>query len=138
MCMSHTSKSSSFVVEPECFRENCFAYWGEPIEVDYKTISKNLIAGPRFQVFVDALKQPINSINLWLHNGNTFEQKVIYNFYPLFCSTCKCVGHSAVNFRVNTISNQGAVNSIRDGMKMVDDAGWQVQRKSWISGSPSS
>lgn len=37
---------------------------GDPIEVDYRTISKNSIAGPCFQVLVDALKQPITSINL--------------------------------------------------------------------------
>lgn len=48
---------------------------GEPIEVDYYTISKNSIAGQRFQVLVDALKLSICTINLRLHNGDTFEQK---------------------------------------------------------------
>lgn len=94
---------------------------GDPIEVDYKTISNNSIAGPRFQVLVDALKQPIISVNLRLHNGSTFEQKVTYTFYSLFCSNCKRVGHSTVNYRVNVMPNQGVANPARDGSKVVND-----------------
>lgn len=64
---------------------------GELIVVDHKTIARNHIDGPRVQVLVDPAKPPIYGVNLSLHNGTTFEQKIVYNYYPIFCSHCKRV-----------------------------------------------
>lgn len=102
---------------------------GEPVEVDFKTISKNSLAGPRVMVLVDAMKSPVESVNLKLHNGNIFTQSVIYDFYPLFCSSCKRVGHTAENCRVNFTPNRGAPNPPRGSARGNLDTGWQVQNR---------
>lgn len=54
---------------------------GEPVEVDFKTISKNSLAGLRVMVLVDAIKSSVESVIQKLHNGNIFTQSVNYDFY---------------------------------------------------------
>lgn len=73
---------------------------GEPIAVDHKTMARNHIDGPRVQVLVDPARRPLYGVNLSLHNGTKFEQKIIYDYYPIFCSTCSRVGHVSENCRM--------------------------------------
>lgn len=74
---------------------------GEPIEVDYKTISNLSVAGPKCLVLVNALKLPIHYVDIKMHNGNTFSHKIVYEYFPMLCSVCKRVRHTAYRCRAN-------------------------------------
>lgn len=44
---------------------------GEPVEVDTGTLARNNIEGPRCLILFNALKQPVKSINIRMHSGET-------------------------------------------------------------------
>lgn len=85
-----------------------------------------MIVGLKFLVLVDATKLAIHKVNIKLHNDNIFTQKIHYDFYPMFCSKCKRIGHIVNNCRVNIITSRGPTNLPRVDTRIVDDVGWQV------------
>lgn len=101
---------------------------GIPIEVDFKTISKDYVAGPRVLISLDAKKEPPESITLQLHNGNSFVQPILLDYYPFFCTRCRRAGHLALACRVPDRTNVGTRAGPRTVSKPVSDpeGEWQV------------
>lgn len=102
---------------------------GTPIEVDHRTVARINIDGPRFHVIVDAKTPPPEHIKIKLPNGKLVTQKILFDFYPMYCSTCKRMGHLTTVCRARRKSIHGLSPLIRD----VSHAGnendsWQVVR----------
>lgn len=102
---------------------------GEPVEVDYSTVSKNNIAGPRLLILFNALKQPVKEVNIRMHNGDFFTQLVNYDYYPLLCSKCLKIGHTVDRCRVVPNTYRGVSNPPRGNQGVDASAGWQVPRR---------
>lgn len=113
---------------------------GTPLKVAHETISKQYIAGPRVLIDVDASKEPPKSITLKLHNGNTFDQSILLDFYPFFCSRCRRAGHTASSCRASVFANPRPSVHPRAAPKLSTDQGeWQtVQRKNIRNGRSAS
>lgn len=103
---------------------------GEPITLDNRTIAKNNIDGPRLQVLVDAKITPLDCITLRLHNGRSFTQNISYDFYPLFCTKCKRVGHVLSSCRSALPTQLGMIQLPKtSATHPTTDGEWQVQRR---------
>lgn len=100
---------------------------GEPVEVDPGTLARNNIEGPRCLIWFNALKQPVKKVDIRMHNGEFFTQHVRYDYYPLLCSTCMKIGHTADRCRAAVITDvRGTVNPPRTAAPGVrNETGWQ-------------
>lgn len=67
---------------------------GSPLQVDPSSLARNHTNGPRFQVLINALDEPLEELEIEMHNGNWFKQKIVLEFLPRICSNCGTVGHS--------------------------------------------
>lgn len=104
---------------------------GEPVEVDVGTLTRHNIEGPRCLILFNALKQPVKSVNIRMHNGDSFTQHVRYDYFPLLCSKCMKIGHTADRCRVAvSTAMRGSSNPPRSAPGATDETGWQeVQRR---------
>lgn len=62
------------------------SFVGIPTEVDYRTLAKNSVEGPRFQVLVDALEEPMEGLPIKLQSGLVYIQPIKFEYYPKMCS----------------------------------------------------
>lgn len=113
---------------------------GTPVEVDYQTITKQNVAGPRVLVLVDATNQPPESIKLQLHNGNTFEQTFSLDCFPFFCTRCRRAGHLATSCRASDFTNPVTRAGPRSyvGMETGNDGWTKVQNRKYRAGRSTS
>lgn len=75
----------------------------------------------------NALKQPVKSVKIIMHNGCSFTQHVKYDHYPLLCTKYMKIGHTADRCRVGITNEREKPNPPRS-LPSGDDAGSQVQR----------
>lgn len=103
---------------------------GEPVEVDPATLARNNIEGPRCLIWFNALKQPVKKVDIRMHNGEFFTQHVRYDYYPLLCSTCMKIGHTADRCRAAVTTDvRGTANPPRTAASGVrNETGWQDVR----------
>ncbi|KAL2460932.1 DUF4283 domain-containing protein [Abeliophyllum distichum] len=68
---------------------------GKPISMDNLTSLRGRISYARVLVEIDAAKDLVRTVNVGLPNGDVFDQEVIYEHEPKFCSFCRMFGHSS-------------------------------------------
>ncbi|KAK6161317.1 hypothetical protein DH2020_004698 [Rehmannia glutinosa] len=82
---------------------------GTPITTDRLTRTKGKMEYARVFVEVDVSKELVRSVNI-IAKGYSYDQEVIYENEPKFCSKCNRIGHSLANQvsnqRTQRISNQ--------------------------------
>lgn len=62
-------------------------------------------------MLVDALSQPVHSLSFELPNGTVIEQVVEYDFFPVFCASCRRMGHPAATCSFSN-PNRGTSNPL--------------------------
>lgn len=66
---------------------------GIPLSVDECTACMTRISFARVLVEVDATKPLTKEVSLTLANGEVFNQKVMYERAPIYCTKCRRIGH---------------------------------------------
>ncbi|XP_057960217.1 uncharacterized protein LOC131152383 [Malania oleifera] len=67
---------------------------GGPQYMDKLTTNKERITYARIMVEVDVAKEVQKCVTVWLPNGESFEQEVVYENLARYCKSCRMVGHS--------------------------------------------
>ncbi|KAL2517225.1 Uncharacterized protein Adt_13472 [Abeliophyllum distichum] len=67
---------------------------GKPISMDNLTSLRGRLSYARVLIEVDAAKELVRTVNIGLPNGDVYDQKVIFEHEPKFCSFCRTFGHS--------------------------------------------
>lgn len=100
---------------------------GTPIEVNHRTVARINIDGPRIHVIVDAKGPPLEFIKIKLPNGKVITQKIKFDFYLLYCSHCRRMGHSTAVCRLAGRTNPSPSARTRGDFNAgMDKDGWQV------------
>ncbi|KAL2474500.1 zinc ion binding [Abeliophyllum distichum] len=68
---------------------------GKLISMDNLTSLRGRISYARVLVEIDAAKDLVRTVNVGLPNGDVYDQEVIYEHEPKFCSFCRMFGHSS-------------------------------------------
>ncbi|KAL2533177.1 Uncharacterized protein Adt_06528 [Abeliophyllum distichum] len=66
----------------------------KPISLDNLTSLRGRLSYARVLIEVDAAKELVRTVNIGLPNGDVYDQKVIFEHEPKFCSFCRTFGHS--------------------------------------------
>ncbi|KAL0289460.1 UNVERIFIED_CONTAM: hypothetical protein Sradi_7073700 [Sesamum radiatum] len=66
---------------------------GTPIAMDSLTMKMERVSYARILVEVDASKKLVDHVEFILPNGVVRKQPIVYEFTPMFCSTCDRFGH---------------------------------------------
>ncbi|GFQ03527.1 hypothetical protein PHJA_002496500 [Phtheirospermum japonicum] len=74
---------------------------GRPLATDEVTSNKERIAFARLLVEADISKELVRSVNIRLPSGKLRQQRVVYEFIPKFCSTCRRLGDATENCDAN-------------------------------------
>lgn len=67
---------------------------GSPLQVDQSSLVRNHTNGPRFQILINAIDEPLEKLEIEIHSGNWFKQEIMFEFLPRICSNCRTLGHS--------------------------------------------
>ncbi|KAL2540095.1 Uncharacterized protein Adt_01073 [Abeliophyllum distichum] len=70
---------------------------GKPISMDNLTSTRGRLSYARVLVEVDASKELIKSVQVGLLNGKVYDQRVVFEHEPKFCTICHTFGHSRTN-----------------------------------------
>lgn len=70
---------------------------GLPLHSDANTCAKSKLSFARILVEVDVLKDLHNTVQICAPEGEEFEQVVIYESVPKFCSLCSSIGHGTAH-----------------------------------------
>ena len=66
---------------------------GKPITTDECTAKKLRISYARVLVEVDITQKPIETVDIMDHKGKLVEQKIEYEWRPMYCQSCLKIGH---------------------------------------------
>lgn len=67
---------------------------GDPMYADECTSNQLRVSFARVLIEIDVTVPLVNSVQIEDGQGNMLDQKVVYDWQPLYCHTCKVVGHS--------------------------------------------
>lgn len=122
----------------ECARtEGNLTIFGTPLmlcsmleDFNFKEVPQFKFDGPRIHVIVDAKNPPQNLIEIKLPSGKVFNQKIKFDFYPLYCLKCKMMGHIASYCRTSRDANPIPRAFSRGGLPVGGNKkeDWQVVR----------